>query len=131
MKGRWVAIAGVTGLIAVAAGAFGAHFLKDRLSPDDLANFEVAVRYQMYHALALLAVAFVASMRPSRAASASAVCMVLGVVLFCGSLYGLALMDWRFLGPVTPIGGVLFICGWLLLVVAALGRPAAGNSSDP
>ena len=85
----------------------------------------------MYHALALLAVAFVASMRPSRAASASAVCMLLGIVLFCGSLYGLALTDWRFLGPVTPIGGVLLMCGWLLLVVAALGHPAAGNTSDP
>ncbi len=119
MQSKWVVIAATAGFIAVAAGAFGAHALKDRLKADDLTTFEVAVRYQMYHALALLAVAWVSSVSPSRVASAAGVCMVLGIILFSGSLYGLTLLKWRWLGPITPIGGVAFLMGWLLLALAA------------
>ena len=104
----------------MAAGAFGAHALKNHLDPDNLVTFEVAARYQMHHALAILATAWVMSIRPSRVASASAICTVLGIVLFSGSLYGLSLLGWQWLGPVTPLGGLLLMSGWLLLAVAAL-----------
>ncbi len=120
MPGTWVAVAAVNGLMAVIAGAFGAHALKDRIEPGQLATFEVAVRYQMYHALALMAVAWVMSVRPTRVASASAVCMLAGIVLFSGSLYGLSLAKWRWLGPITPMGGLCFIVGWVLLAIATL-----------
>jgi len=115
---KWIVIAAVLGLIGVAAGAFGAHALKARISPDKLASFEVGVRYQMVHALALLAVAWVMSIQPSRAAAAAGVCMTVGVALFSGSLYGLSLTEQRWLGPVTPIGGTLMIVGWLMLAIA-------------
>lgn len=118
MHRKWIVIAAVLGLIGVAAGAFGAHALKARISPDKLASFEVGVRYQMVHALALLAVAWVMSIQPSRAAAAAGVCMTVGVALFSGSLYGLSLTEQRWLGPVTPIGGTLMIVGWLMLAIA-------------
>ncbi len=132
MPGRWVAIAAVNGLFAVAAGAFGAHALAKRLDPGDLATFEVGVRYHMYHALALLAVAWVMSLRSSRAIRCSAACMMAGIILFSGSLYGMCLAGWRWLGPVTPIGGALLMVGWLLLAVAATGAFAvrAGIAGD-
>ena len=128
MQGKWVVIAATAGLSAVAAGAFGVHALEERLDADDLATFEVAARYQMYHALALLAVAGVSSVRPSRIVSAAGICMVLGIILFSGSLYGLTLLQWRWLGPITPLGGVAFLFGWLLLALAAC-RPAKRASS--
>jgi uncharacterized membrane protein YgdD (TMEM256/DUF423 family) len=121
MDAKWVCIGAVNGLLAVAAGAFGAHFLKNRLSAGDLAAFEVAARYQMYHALALLGVAALAHARPSSTTSASGACMLSGIVLFSGSLYGLTLGGWKWLGPITPIGGLLLIVGWLLLAVGAFG----------
>jgi len=115
MNGKWMTVAALNGLIAVAAGAFGAHALKTRLAPADLAIFEVGARYQMYHALALLAVAAVAAAKPSAAVSAAGVCFALGIILFSGSLYGLSLLGWKWLGPITPIGGGLFLVGWGLL----------------
>lgn len=118
MHRRWVMIGAMLGMTAVAGGAFGAHALKDRLDAESLANFQVGVRYQMYHALALIGVAWVASLGPSRAANAAGVCMFCGVLCFSGSLYGLVLLQWRWLGPVTPLGGALLITGWLLLAVA-------------
>ena len=131
MQSKWIAIASLLGFTAVAAGALGAHALKDRLEPDHLAAFEVAVRYQMYHALALLAVAWFASLRPSRLISASGYCMVVGVFCFSGSIYALIALDWRWLGPITPLGGLLLMVGWLLLGVAALrdsNRSTAGDA---
>jgi uncharacterized membrane protein YgdD (TMEM256/DUF423 family) len=126
----WIAVAGINGLISVAAGAFGAHALRDRLEPRMLEVFEVGVRYQMYHALALLATAWLMSMTPSRAASAAAWCFLIGIVIFSGSLYVLSLTGIRSFGAVTPVGGVLFIVGWLLMVIAALssgeGAPSGG-----
>jgi uncharacterized membrane protein YgdD (TMEM256/DUF423 family) len=118
--------------MAVAMGAFGAHALAERLDPGDLAIFEVGARYQMYHALALLAVAWVMSRGESRTIRACAVCMVSGIILFSGSLYGLSLSGWRRLGMVTPIGGTLLIVGWLLLAVAARRtiRPRHAESTD-
>jgi uncharacterized membrane protein YgdD (TMEM256/DUF423 family) len=117
---RWFAVLGaVSGFVGVAAGAFGAHALKARLGPDLLAAFETGVRYQLLHALALLALAWAASRWPGRAVAFSGACFVAGTLLFSGSLYLLALTGIRGFGAVTPFGGVLFLAGWLLLAVAA------------
>jgi uncharacterized membrane protein YgdD (TMEM256/DUF423 family) len=96
--------------LAVGLGAFGAHALKARLEPDMLAIFETGVRYQVYHALALLLVA--ALRGPSKAAW----CFTAGIALFSGSLYILALTGVKKWGAVTPIGGVLFLAGWLIVL---------------
>ena len=101
--------------LAVAAGAFGAHGLKARVSPEMLAVFETAARYQMYHALGLLAAAWAASRWPAAGVGGAGWLFVAGTVLFSGSLYLLALGAPRWLGAVTPIGGLCFIVGWALL----------------
>jgi uncharacterized membrane protein YgdD (TMEM256/DUF423 family) len=104
--------------IGVALGAFGAHALRARLDPRDLEIYETGVRYQMYHAFALLAVAWLLSRNISGAASAGWAFMA-GTLLFSGSLYLMALTGWRWLGPVTPLGGVAFLAGWVLLALSA------------
>ena len=101
--------------LAVAAGAFVAHGLRARLAPDMLAVFETAARYQMYHALALLAVGAVVGRWPDGAAGFAGWCFVIGILIFCGSLYTLSLSDMRWLGAITPVGGLAFIVGWLVL----------------
>ena len=106
------------GFLAVLAGAFGAHALRSRLSPDLLAVFETAARYQMYHALALLAVAWVVSRSPTPLAAWAGALFVVGTVLFSGSLYLLALTGTRGLGAITPLGGVAFLAGWVCLALA-------------
>ena len=110
-------------LIAVALGAFGAHGLRARLVPDMLLTFEIAMRYQMYHALALLAVGAVAGRLPGGAVAAAGWLFVAGTVVFSGSLYVLALTGQRWLGAVTPIGGAAFIAGWVALAWAVWARP--------
>src|SRR5690554_1933120 len=103
------------GAVAVAAGAFGAHALTARVSSERLQTFETAVRYQMYHALALLAVGWMTSMWSAWQFTAAGWLLVAGILIFSGSLYVLVLTDTPWLGAVTPIGGVAFIAGWLLL----------------
>jgi uncharacterized membrane protein YgdD (TMEM256/DUF423 family) len=98
--------------LAVALGAFGAHALKARLSPEMLAVYETGVRYQLTHALALLAVAWAVMRWPGPAVTASGWLFVAGTLLFSGSLYALALTGVRGLGAVTPIGGVAWLVGW-------------------
>lgn len=109
--------------LAVAFGAFGAHALRARLSPADLATFETGVRYQMYHALALLAVAWVAAQVPGALPRAAGWLFVAGTVVFSGTLYVLVLTGQRWLGAVTPLGGVALLAGWACLAVAALRAP--------
>ena len=109
----------ISAFIAVALGAFAAHGLKARLSPDMLATFEVGARYQMYHALALLAVAWACTRWPGAAVNASGWLFVAGTVLFCGSLYALGLSGARWLGAITPFGGAAFLAGWLCLAWGA------------
>jgi uncharacterized membrane protein YgdD (TMEM256/DUF423 family) len=124
---RTLLLAGaLAGLIGVAFGAFGAHGLRGRLSPEMLAVFETGVRYQMYHALALMLTA-VASARsettgrePGRAIAAAGWLFVAGIVLFSGSLYVLAVTGITVLGAITPIGGVAFLLGWACLAIATL-----------
>ena len=111
-------IAAISGCLAVALGAFGAHALKARLAPDLLAIFETGVRYQFYHVIGLLAVAWAVHLGAQTAARAAGWLFVAGTVVFSGSLYVLALSGVRWLGAITPIGGVAFIAGWLSLAWA-------------
>ena len=107
-------------LIAVVTGAFAAHALKSRLSPEMFQIFEVAVRYQMYHALGLIAVAWASTQWSSQLITASGWLFVAGIVIFSGSLYILSLTGVRWLGAITPIGGAAFIIGWGCLLWAAI-----------
>ncbi len=120
MSKAWLAIAAINGLISVAAGAFGAHGLANRLSEKDLAIFETGARYQMYHTVALIAVAWVAAQSPSATIRLAGWSFLVGIVLFSGSLYALTLTGVRGLGAITPIGGTAFLIGWGLLAYAAL-----------
>jgi len=108
----------INGFLAVAAGAFGAHALKERLSPERLDTWALAARYQMFHALALLAVALLAS-RGGRLVTASGWCFVAGIAVFSGSLYLLAASGTRWLGAITPLGGLALLAGWALLAIGA------------
>jgi uncharacterized membrane protein YgdD (TMEM256/DUF423 family) len=107
-------------LLAVAAGAFGAHALRARLSPEMLAVFETGARYHMYHALALLAAAWAVSRWTGPWPVRAGWLFVAGTVLFSGSLYALALTGVRWLGAITPLGGAAFLAGWVCLVLAAI-----------
>jgi uncharacterized membrane protein YgdD (TMEM256/DUF423 family) len=117
---RWTALGAVSAFISVAAGAFGAHALKLRLGPEALAVWETAARYQMVHALALLAVAQAAVAWRSPAVRSAGWLFVAGTLLFSGSLYALALTGMRGLGAVTPLGGAAFLAGWACLAWAAV-----------
>ena len=116
-------IGAVLGFLGVALGAFGAHALKKRLSVEMLAVFETGVRYQMYHALAVLIVAAaIGHIGNAPLLIAAGWFFAAGVLLFSGSLYALALTNTRALGAITPLGGLLFLIGWALLGVFALAR---------
>lgn len=99
---------------AVAAGAFGAHFLKNVLDAPMLAVFDTATRYQMYHALGLCIVAWAVDRYPEKRLEPAGWFFVIGILLFSGSLYGVSLTGMRWLGAVTPVGGVAFLVGWIL-----------------
>jgi len=115
MKRRFFILGALFGFLGVAAGAFGAHALRDHLDPDKLAVFETAVRYQMYHAFALLLTAFARRRYDHRALFSAGWFFTLGIVLFSGSLYALALSGAKWVGMITPLGGVAFLAGWVLL----------------
>ena len=115
----FVILGSLSGLIAVAAGAFGAHTLRDRISADLLVTFETGVRYQMYHALALLAVAWATTRWANSLTTVAGWLFVAGTLIFSGSLYALSFTGARWLGAITPLGGVAFIGGWLCLALAA------------
>jgi uncharacterized membrane protein YgdD (TMEM256/DUF423 family) len=108
----------LSALVSVAAGAFGAHALRMRLPPEYLAVFETAARYQMYHALGLMAVAGAITRWPGALPVWAGWLFVAGTVLFSGSLYILALTETRWWGAVTPLGGAAFLVGWLCLLLA-------------
>lgn len=119
MRG-FVVLGCVFAFLGVALGAFGAHVLRERVSPGDLEIFETGVRYQVYHALALLAAAWVAGRWPGAATSAAGWLFAAGIVVFSGSLYLLVLTGARWLGAVTPLGGLAFLAGWVALLWGAL-----------
>jgi uncharacterized membrane protein YgdD (TMEM256/DUF423 family) len=126
----------VTGLvlliIGIILGAFGAHGLKGKVSPEKIASFEVGVRYQLIHALGFLTLAF---LKPYFQFSLKAVyaLLLLGVILFSGSIYGLTLQEFagmnlgKIFGPMTPLGGLLLIIGWTVLLLKVLKSPVAGK----
>ena len=112
-------LASLAGGLAVVLGAFGAHTLKDRLEPAMLAAFNTAVHYQMLHATVVLVIMLLARTTDSPGFLLGAAgSMLAGILLFSGSLYLLVLWGWRWLGPITPLGGALLITGWGLLLVA-------------
>ncbi|WP_309671999.1 DUF423 domain-containing protein [Gemmatimonas sp.] len=120
MDRLFVMIGALSGGIGVAAGAFGAHALKARLEPRMLEVFETGARYQMYHAIAMLAAAWIVTRFPGSLANASGWLFLAGTLLFSGSLYAMALTGVRALGAITPLGGVCFIAGWACLALAAM-----------
>jgi uncharacterized membrane protein YgdD (TMEM256/DUF423 family) len=119
----FIAVAALLLALAVALGAFGAHALRERLAPDALAVWQTAVQYHAWHALGMLAVASLMLQWPdSRALAWPAALFAAGIVLFSGSLYALALSGIRVLGAITPLGGVAFIAGWIVLAIVAWQR---------
>lgn len=110
------------GFLGVAGGAFATHSLRARLAPDLLAVFHTGVEYQFYHAFALLAVGLLLRVKPAPLLPLAGWCFAAGVLLFSGSLYALALTGTRWLGAVTPFGGLLFLLGWALLFWALRAR---------
>lgn len=132
---KWFTIGAWLAALAVAAGAFGAHVLRDRISVDLLGVYETAVRYHLVHAVALLAVGLAVDRRPSRALHTAGALFVIGIVLFSGSLYALALSGvdgtssvhhfsgMLVLGAITPFGGLALIAGWIVLALAARRMP--------
>jgi len=114
----WTRIGSIFMLLSVAAGAFGAHALKARLSEDMLTVFETGARYQAYHALGILVAAWAGTQFAGRFPAYAAACFTVGILIFSGSLYALSLTGMRKLGMITPIGGLLFMVGWALLALA-------------
>lgn len=110
----------LNGALVVGAGAFGAHALKAQLSPEQAAWFQTAVQYHMVHALGLLALGAVALSRPGALLAWAGALMLAGIVLFCGSLYALALGAGRGWGALAPFGGTAFIVAWVLFALAAV-----------
>ena len=121
----FIQLAALNGLLAVVLGAFGAHALKAKISADMLNTYQTAVQYHFWHALVLLAVGILAYQLPSsKLLTGSGIAFAVGIVLFSGSLYVLATTELRHLGPmpvglITPIGGMCFIVGWLLLLISS------------
>ena len=120
MDRTFLLIGALAGVIGVGFGAFGAHALRGRLSPEMLAVFETGVRSQMYHAFAVLIVAVALARLDAPLIRAAGWAFTVGIVLFSGSLYAMALTGMTMLGAITPIGGVAFLAGWALLIAAAI-----------
>lgn len=121
MSGVWIAVASTYGALGVAMGAFGAHALRARVTPERLAVWHTATEYHLLHAVVLLALGLWLRSAPSApGVQAAALCFAAGILVFSGSLYALVLSDVRLLGAVTPIGGLLLIGGWLTLIYAGL-----------
>ena len=125
MGRNWTFLGAILGGLAVAAGAFGAHGLREHLSAEALAWWQTGAQYQLAHALALVATGLVAERRPSRAIEVAGAAFALGIALFSGSLYALALGGPRALGAVTPFGGVLLLAGWGAMAAASRRSRAA------
>ena len=120
MDRTFVLIGALAGFVGVGLGAFGAHGLRGRLSPEMLAVFETGVRYHMYHALALVATAALMGRLDGRLINATGWLFTAGIVLFSGSLYVVALTGVSVFGAITPIGGLAFLAGWACLAIASL-----------
>ncbi|WP_318456544.1 DUF423 domain-containing protein [Photobacterium leiognathi] len=116
---RWILfIAAISGALTVGLGAFAAHGLKHHLSPYLLDVFKTGVQYQAWHTLALLGCGILTRFLSSKAVSYAALFFAIGIICFSGSLYALALTGIKWFGPITPMGGVCFIIGWVMLAIA-------------
>ena len=122
MQRYFLSFASVSGFLSVCLGAFAAHGLKHQISLESLATWQTAVRYQLYHALALLAVGVLYPTHASKTLKLSGLAFILGSFLFSGSLYALALGAPNALGVVTPLGGLSFLVGWAALMACAVRR---------
>ncbi len=118
----WFGVSAVFAALAVALGAFGAHALRDRLGPKRLATFQTGVQYHFYHTFALLAVATVSVWRSEPEWTIAGWLFAIGIILFSGSLYGLSTTQKRAFGPITPLGGLCFIAGWVAFAIGAFGH---------
>jgi uncharacterized membrane protein YgdD (TMEM256/DUF423 family) len=114
---RILILAAISGMLAVTLGAFGAHGLKQIISPEMLEVYKTGVQYQFYHTFALLAVGILMHFNQSRALKWSARFFITGIILFSGSLYALTISEIKILGLITPFGGVTWIAAWILLAV--------------
>ena len=120
MEKQWIVLGSAFALSAVALGAFGAHALRNMLQAESLAIFETGVRYQMYHALGLLAVGVLAPHLTSPPVAVSGWLFTIGIVIFSGSLYALSWSGISILGAITPVGGLCLLAGWGALLISAL-----------
>ena len=116
----WIGLGAILGGLSVAFGAFGAHGLRGKISPEDLAIFETAARYQMYHALALIGVGLIGAKVDSVFVRLAGSLFFGGSMIFSGSLYAVVLAGQRWMGMVTPFGGLLLIMGWIILAFNVL-----------
>lgn len=129
MNKTFLIISSLLGALAVALGAFGAHGLKKIADADTVSTFQTGVQYQMYHALALLAVGILFERFPNRSTKAAGICFILGIALFSGSLYALAFLKatdrvgLEGIGIITPFGGLAFILGWVFLFLGVVRKP--------
>lgn len=126
----WIILAAAHGFIAVACGAFGAHQLRQTLDERMLENWETAARYEMYHALALVAVAWLATRTTSSAIPAAGWCFTIGTCIFSFSLYALAVSGITKFGMITPIGGVALLAGWALIAYAAMANAPPASVAE-
>jgi uncharacterized membrane protein YgdD (TMEM256/DUF423 family) len=127
MGNKFIGIGGLNALLSVAVGAFGAHGLKGTMPADLMEIYQTGVQYHMVHALGLLLIGLLINQSKSsegRAVSAAGWCLLAGIILFSGSLYALSLSGIRWLGAITPLGGVCFLAGWLLVVIHAWKKSA-------
>lgn len=124
----WVAVGSFLGLLGVVMGAAGTHALEGRLDSDALDTLETAVRFQMYHAIALVAIGGLGSVWKSRAVAISCGLLTFGVIVFCGSLYLIALLDIGAFGAVAPVGGLSLMVGWGTLAVGAVRHFISGKA---
>lgn len=120
---KYVKIGAIAAMLSVAIGAFGAHMLEGKISADDLDVFKTGVQYQMFHSIGILFIALLLERMPSnKRALWAARLLTVGIVLFSGSLYALALSGVKVLGAITPLGGVAFIAGWICLALSVGGK---------
>lgn len=130
MHKRFLILGAISALFGVAAGAFGAHGLEARLSAEMLAVYETGVRYGLVHALALLFIGLAAAQWPEARWARAGWMFVAGTILFSGSLFALSLTGIRWLGAVTPLGGVCFLAGWVFAILAAIRSGPRESSGD-
>jgi len=113
----WIVLGASLAALAVMLGAFGSHGLKDKISPEDLTIFQTGVQYQLYHALGLILIGILGFHYSSDVIQLPAVLLLIGILFFSGSLYILSVTGLRWMGAITPIGGIAFIAGWVMLII--------------